>query len=101
MNPTSLYWTPEVIYKGVKSQAFKERQLGFQFDIPYPDPVTAGFYDGENPTAGRNELVFSNQPEIFAVQNIIPSVGGIPRFNPYNKLAHFKRSDVTHKFPGN
>jgi len=100
MNPTSPYWAPEQVYKGVKSQQFQERRLGFQFDIPHPDPVTAGFYYGENPIPGRRELVYSAQPEYFAVENIIPSAGGIPRYNPYDKAFHFSRAQVTQKFSG-
>ena len=102
MNPTSPYWNePQVFLTGVKHQPLQERRLGFQFDIPHPDPVTAGIYYGENPVAGRRELAYGTpQSEYFSVQNIIPSVGGIPRYNPYDRNYHYQRSHVTQKFEG-
>ena len=98
MNVTSLYWAPPQVYQGVKSQNLQEHRRGFQFDIPWRDPVTSGWNYGENPLAGRKELVYSAQPEYFAVQNIIPSVGGIPRYNPYDRAFHYSREHVTTKF---
>ena len=102
MNPTSPYWNQEQIFtKEIKHQPLQESRLGFQFDIPHPDPTTAGIYYGENPVAGRAELTFGTpKSEYFAVQNIIPSVGGIPRYNPYDRTFHYQRSQVTHKFEG-
>ena len=97
MNATSPYWAPESFLSKKKSQPLQERRRGFQIDPPHRDPVTAGWYYGENPTPDRRELVYSAQPEWFAVQNVIPSVGGIPRFNPYDRIYHHKRSDVTEK----
>ena len=84
----------------MKPQKLFERQYGFLFDPPHPDPVTAGYYygDGQAYPGTRRELVYSAQPEYFAVDGIIGSAGGIPRYNPYDKTLQFKRSQVTQKF---
>ena len=101
MNLSSFYWTaPQVEKVGVKSQPLQERHYGFMFDIPHPDPSTVGWWFGEGQAypGTRKELVYSPQPEYFAVDGIIGSAGGIPRYNPYDKNLQFKRSQVTQKF---
>jgi hypothetical protein len=68
---------------------------GFLFRIPHPLPSTAGYYYGENPVYGRRELVFSDQPEYFAVDGKIPASGGVPLVDPKDPIYKFKRSGVT------
>ena len=101
MNPTSPYWNQPQIFSGIKFQPLQEKRIGFQFSIPFPDPTTMGIYYGENPIKGRRELVYGTpSSEYFSVENIIPSVGGIPRYNPYDRNYHYQRSHVTTKFKG-
>ena len=72
---------------------------GVLYNIPYRDPVSTGFYYGEGREAlpPRNELVFSTQPETFAVANILPTVAGVPRINPNAWQHTFSRSQHTMK----
>ena len=96
MNLSSFYWTPPQIETGViKPQKRFEHSIGFIFDPPHPDPTSSGWYYGEGQAY---PLVYSAQPEFFAVDGVIGSVGGIPRWNPYDKSLQFKRSQVTQYF---
>ena len=97
MNSTSPYWSTESFLTTKKYQPLQERRLGFTFDPPHRDVVTAGWYYGEGALPDRRELVYSAQPEYYAVQDIIPSVGGIPRANPYDRIYHHSRAAVTQK----
>jgi len=97
MNPTNPYWEPPVVYKARKHLKPIARDTGFRFQLPWPQPVSAGFYYGENPAWGRKEQVFSAQPEWYAVDNIIPSSGNIPMVNPHTREMKYKRSDYTVK----
>lgn len=102
MNAIHPFWQPPKFFVGQKS--FKQtltpiaNNLGFQFQLPHPLPVTAGFYDGQNPMDGRRELVFSSNPEYFAVNNTVPSAGGVPLINPYTKAMQFSRRSVTARY---
>ena len=99
MNVTHPFWQVPKQFVGQKS--FKQtlppvaNTLGFTFQLPWPLPVSAGWYDGQNAMWGRRELVFSSQPEYFAVENIIPSAGGVPLINPYAPEMKFSRKMVT------
>ena len=97
MQATNPYWTPPAQFKTVKYLKPIARDLGFQFHLPWPLPVSAGYYYGENPVWGRKESVYSSQPEWFATDHIIPSSGGIPLMNPYTKEMTFNRQDYTVK----
>ena len=102
MNVTHPFWQAPKQFVGQKS--FKQtlapitRTLGFQFQMPWPLPQSAGFYYGQNPVWGRRELVFSGQPEYFAVGNTIPSAGGVPLVNPYTPEMRFSRRNVTTRY---
>ena len=95
MNPTNPFWTPEPAFIAQTSLKPISNTLGFQFNLPWPDPTTAGFYYGEGPQYGRRELIYRSDPEYFARQNILPSIGGVPRFNPYDPIYKFDRSRYT------
>ena len=97
MNPTSLYWKAPSIYGGIKWQKRIAGTYGFQFDLPWPDVTTGGFYFGEEPVPQRRELVYSADSEYTALQNIVPSTGKVPKYNVYDKIYHYKRSDDTVK----
>ena len=102
MNVTHPFWQPPREFVGQKNfsqtQTPIARNLGFQFQIPWPLPATAGFYDGQNPIWGRRELVFSGNPEYFAVGNTIPSAGGVPLINPYSREMQYSRENFTNKY---
>ena len=95
MNPTQPYWTPDPYFKTQSSLKPIANTLGFQIPIPWPDPTTMGYYFGENPQYGRRELVYRSDPEYYARDNVIPSVGGVPRINPYDPIYSFSREKYT------
>ena len=95
MNPTHPYWEPPTDFQTRKTLKPIARDLGFQFNIPWPLPVSAGYYFGENPPPGRKELVYDSRPEWYAVDNVIPSTAGIPLMNPYTEEMKFDRSKYT------
>ena len=96
-NATNPYWTPQPIYNwGIKSQKTNDG-YGFTFKLPFPDISTAGWYFGEEPVPQRRELVFRSDPEYFAVENTIPSSGGVPKYNLYDPIYQFRRSDHVQK----
>lgn len=102
MNATHPFWQVPVVFVGQKD--FRQtltpiaRNLGFQFRIPWPLPVTAGFYDGQNPIWGRRELTFSSDPEYFSIEGTIPSTAGVPLVNPYTPAMQFSRKAVTTQY---
>ena len=99
MNITSPYWTPPPIFStGTKGQRSFENNNGFFFQLPHPDIQTAGFYFGENPVDGRNELVFRSDPEYHAVDRTIPSSGGVPKYNIHDPIYSFQRSQFVRNF---
>ena len=95
MNPTSVYWAPKSIYRGIQGQKRVTGTYNFQFDLPWPDVTTSGWYGGEEPVPQRRELVYNSQPEYTAVQNIVPSSGKVPKYNVYDPIYHYKRADQT------
>lgn len=98
MNPTQPYWTPPFQYTTRTNLKPVTNTLGFQFTIPWPETTTAGFYNGQGAIPGRKELVYRDDPEWFAVQNIIPSTAGVPRINPYDPVYKFDREKYTVRF---
>ena len=94
MNPTNPYWTPGPEIQKVVGQKNIANNF-IRFTLPWPDVTTAGYYYGEGPQYGRRELIYRSDPEYFARQNILPSIGGVPRFNPYDPIYKFDRSRYT------
>ena len=93
------YWAPDLRFNTQKTKPLLDKTLGFEFDIPWPLPVTVGFYAGEGALPGRRELSYQqpHQSEYFATDNIIPATAGVGLVNPYAPHFKFKRSDVTFK----
>lgn len=94
MNLTNVYWSaPSFLqpHRGLQPMD----NYGFMFKLPHPGVTTVGYYHGENPGYGRRELVFSDQPEWYAVDGKIPASGGMPLTNPKDPAYTFKRSTVT------
>ena len=92
---THPYWEPPIEFKPRKQLKPIVRTMGFQFNLPWPLPVTAGYYYGEQPVPQRREYVYSSLPEWFATDDIMPSTGGIPLMNPYTHEMRFSRDDYT------
>ena len=83
MGFTNVYWQPEKYNTPRQFQKPISGHLGIDFDIPKQDPVTAGWYFGQNPvlvTAQRKSLSRGAQPEYFlSGDKVLPTVGGYPR----------------------
>ena len=98
MNSSNVYWhPPQYTVASAKPPLPGSGHLGFLMNLPYPDPVTAGFTNGvgnEN-IYGKRELVFSTLPEMYAVGNIMPMTSGIPRVNPQGLAATHSREQYT------
>jgi len=97
MSFTNPYWVPGPNVRAKKYLKRISNSLGFQFNLPAPDPVTAGWYYGvPGPIANENrKRVTDPRPEFFAVGNIMPTVGGIPRMNPHSEEMKFSRKQYT------
>ena len=97
MNVSNPYWAPDLQFTAIKTKAKLANTLGFDIQIPWPLPSTAGEYVGEDAIPGRREMSYGTQGEYFAVDNIIPSTGGIPMVNYYAPWYSYKRSDHVFK----
>ena len=101
-------------YKFDKNFKWKQSEpffgdLGYTLPIPWPDVSTAGYLDGGNmgQTAGtevlppnnrlpeQKQLIMSDEPEWYAPNNKINSLGGMPLIDVRNPIYSFKRSDRT------
>ena len=98
MNITQPYWNSENFSTKQRSVRPIENTYGFDFTLPWPDLTTAGWYNGQNPVPQRQELVFRDDPEWFAVQNIVPASGGIPRYNIHSPEFKFNRENYTVRY---
>jgi hypothetical protein len=91
MQSTSPYWT-EPSFEPLKSHKPISGHLGFQMRIPWPYPVTAGaVYTGEGAVPGRREVCNATYGEYFAVNDTIPSSGGVPLVDVNNWIFRYNR----------
>ena len=96
MNPSNAYWTPTQ-YK----QTFMKPvsgHLGFLMNLPYPDPISTPFYEGQGSQDiyGKREHVYTTLPEMYTVGGaIMPFTGGIPRVDPHSFQAKVSRESMT------
>ena len=63
MRATNPYYTTPSDFSPVTYTMPLSGHLGFQIDIPHQAPLATPFYCGENPVAGRRELVTRADPE--------------------------------------
>jgi len=95
---TNVFWAPP---KQFVSKSFLKPisgHLGFQINIPTPDPVTSGFYYGEGPpiyNVRPPTVVTRSDPEYYTVGGVLPTVAGRPRVDPQSKEMKFSRARFT------
>ena len=95
MNQSNAYWAPpQYTQTSLKPLS---GNLGFLLNLPYPDPISTPFTNGEGDENiyGKRELVFTTFPEMYAVGNILPMTGGIPRLDPTSFAATHSREKYT------
>ena len=97
MNPSNAYWAPPQF-----KQSFQKPisgNLGFLMNLPYPDPVsTPSTGEGNQNILGKQEeLIFTTLPEMYAIGDILPTTGGIPRIDPNSLAGQHSRSDYTRR----
>ena len=97
MQATSPYWfRPE--FQPVLRDKPIVGHLGFKMNLPWPAPVTVGaIYSGEGGLPDRRTVETSPFGEYFAVDNIIPSSGGVPLVNTKNPIYTFSRDDFVYR----
>ena len=97
MQPTSPYWfQPE--FQSKTMQKPMTGHLGFQTRIPWPEPVTVGaIYAGQGARPDRREITTSAFGEWFAIDNTIPSTGGVPLINVKEPRFQYSRANFVHK----
>lgn len=97
MQPTSPYWfqpefQPKQMLKSMTGH------LGFHTRIPWPMPVTVGaIYSGEGAAPDRREITTSAFGEWFAIDNTIPSSGGVPLINTKEQRFQYAREKFVHR----
>ena len=95
MQPTSPYWVqlePGTNESDIRPIKPITGHLGFQMNIPWPAPVTVGaIYAGAGAMPDRREVVTTALGEYYAVNNTIPSTGGIPLINVNEPRFQFSR----------
>ena len=97
MNATSPYWN-DFEFNEKKPIRLYTNTLGFRQTIPWYEPVTVGaLYTGSGPVAGRREMVTTAFGEYFAVDNKVPSSGGVLLIDPRKPIYQFSRSDFVYK----
>ena len=97
MQVTSPYWfQPEFQAKRMSKPL--TGHLGFQMTLPWPLPVTVGaIYAGEGAAPDRREITTSAFGEWYAVNNTIPSSGGIPMINVKEPRFQYSRAKFVHR----
>ena len=97
MQTTSPYWNQQVEFAAKRTIQGASGHLGFQTRIPWPLPVTVGaMYMGEGALPDRREVGHippGEAPwgEYYAIDNTIPSAGGIPLINVNDPIYQYSR----------
>ena len=91
MQTTSPYWN-NAEFDTRKSHKVIAGTLGFTTSIPWTLPVTVGStYFGDGALPDRRTVCLKPWGEYFAVNNKIPSTGGIPLINTQEKRFQYSR----------
>ena len=97
MQPTSPYWFQPSFQSKTMPKPITNT-LGFQTNIPWPLPVTVGaIYAGDGAAPDRREITTSAFGEWFAVDNTIPSSGGVPLINVKEPRFQYSRENFVHR----
>ena len=97
MQPTSPYWFQPSFQSKTMAKPITNT-LGFQTNIPWPLPVTVGaIYAGDGAAPDRREITTSAFGEWFAVDNTIPSSGGVPLINVKEPRFQYSRENFVHR----
>ena len=97
MQRTSPYWL-QTDFQAKTMHKPITGHLGFQTRIPWPLPVTVGaIYAGEGAAPDRREITTSAFGEWFAVNNTIPSSGGVPLVNVKEPRFQYSRASFVHR----
>ena len=96
MNSSNVYWQQPRQFSLTTFQkpSAVDNGLGFFVDIPHPDPVQFPAYFGENqiiPNSSR-DLNFETRGETFAVDNVMPTYGGQPRYHKEDPVIKVDRT---------
>lgn len=98
MNTTSPYWNRGMDFDPRKYNRVIAGHLGFTNTIPWPEPVTVGaIYSGDGALPDRREICTKPWGEYFAVDNKIPSTGGVPLVNVNEKRFQYSRSKFCYR----
>lgn len=97
MQATSPYWfQPQ--FQPVKTHKPIANTLGFMMNIPWPAPVTVGaIYNGEGALPDRRTIETSPFGEYFAVNNIVPSSGGVSLYNTDDPIFTYSRDNFIYR----
>ena len=68
--------------------------MGFQMSIPWPAPVTVGaIYSGQGAMPDRRTVETSPFGEYFAINDTVPSTGGVPLYDTKDPIYTYSRDD--------
>ena len=97
MQVTSPYWfQPE--FKPVLRDKPIVGHLGFKTSIPWPAPVTVGaMYFGEGALPDRRTVETSPFGEYFAVNNTVPSSGGVALYDTSDPIFTHSRERFVYR----
>ena len=96
MQITSPYWfQPE--FQSVRQDKPIVNTLGFMSQIPWPAPVTVGaIYSGDGALPDRRTVETSPFGEYFAVNNTVPSSGGVSLYNTSDPIFTHSRGNFVY-----
>ena len=97
MQATSPYWN-DFVFDTRKSHKVIAGTLGFTTAIPWPEPVTVGStYFGNGALPDRRTVCVKPWGEYFAVNDKIPSTGGIPLINVNERRFQYSRDNFCYR----
>lgn len=93
MQVTSPYWfRPE--FQSIASDKPMVHTLGFQMSLPWPAPVTVGaLYTGDGALPDRRTIETSPFGEYFAVNDTVPTTGGVDLYKTTDPIYTYSRDD--------
>lgn len=97
MQVTSPYWfQPE--FQRVLSDKPLVGTLGFSMQIPWSGPVTVGaIYSGDGALPDRRTIETSPFGEYFAVNNTVPSSGGVSLYDTSDPIFTYSRDPFVYR----